>query len=73
MKNKLDEVDKLKLWSNISDELPEHPKKVISIWKKPIFKIAASIMILLGLWTFHFIILNNNTNYRNSMVKPRAL
>lgn len=65
--NKLDEVDKLKLWSNISDELPEHPKKVISIWKKPIFKIAASIMILLGCG-LSFIILNNNTNYRNSMV-----
>jgi len=64
--HKLDEVDKLKLWSNISDELPEQPKKVISIWKKPVFKIAASIMILLGCG-LSFIMLNN-TNYENSMV-----
>ena len=63
---KLDEVDRLRLWSNISDELPRQPKKVISIWKKPAFKIAASIMILLG-FGLSFIILNN-TNYENSLV-----
>jgi hypothetical protein len=64
---KLDEVDKLKFWSHISDELPEEPKKVISIWEKPVFKIAASIMILLGCG-FSFIMLNNNSNYENSIV-----
>lgn len=65
--HKLDEVDKLRLWSNISNDLPEQPKKVISIWKKPVFKIAASIMILLSCG-LSFIMLNNNSNYENNLV-----
>lgn len=64
--NKLDEVDKLKLWSHISDELPEQSKKIISIWKKPVFQIAASIILLLG-FSFSFM-MNNSNNNENSIV-----
>jgi hypothetical protein len=59
--HKLDEVDKLKFWSHISDELPEQSPKVISIWKKPVFRIAASIIILLGC-SLSFLIVNNNND-----------
>ncbi|WP_456438933.1 hypothetical protein [Psychroserpens sp.] len=64
--HKLEEVDKLKLWCQISEDPSEEPKKVIPLWKKPVFKIAASIMLLLGC-SLSFIMLNNN-NYENSIV-----
>ncbi|RKE98810.1 hypothetical protein [Ichthyenterobacterium magnum] len=63
---KLDEVDKLKFWSNISNQLPEQPKKVIPIWKNSVFKIAASIIIVLGC-SFLAIMFNNNS-YENNIV-----
>jgi len=63
---KLDEVEKLKLWNHISEVLPEPHQKSISLWKKPVFKIAASIIILLGC-TFSFIIFSHN-NYENDIV-----
>ena len=63
---KIDEVDKLKFWSHISDELPEQSKKIISIWKKPVFRVAASILLLLGC-SLLFTTLNNN-DHENSIV-----
>jgi len=63
---KLEEVEKLKFWSKISDELPEQSREVISILKKPVFKIAASILLLLGCG-FSYIMLNTN-NHENSFV-----
>jgi hypothetical protein len=62
----VDEVDKLKLWSHISDQLPEAPKKVIPLWKKPMFKVAASIFILLGC-AFSLLEFNHNS-YENNIV-----
>lgn len=56
---KLDEVDKLKLWSNISEVLPEQSQKVVPIWKRPAFRVAASIIILLG-FTFSFLRFGGN-------------
>lgn len=44
----LDEVDKLRLWGDIVTELPEAPVKVIPLWRRSAFKIAASIVVLLG-------------------------
>lgn len=57
---KLDEVHKLKLWDNINENLQDkQPQKVIPIWKQPVFKIAASIIIVLG-FTFSFYRLSGN-------------
>ena len=50
----LDEVDRLRLWSDIVSELPENPKKVIPLWKNPAFKVAASIVLLFGCTLFFF-------------------
>ena len=61
----IDEVDKSKLWSKIESELEEKPK-VFSIWEKPILKIAASIMLLVGC-LFTFFIFNQN-NIENNIV-----
>lgn len=50
----LDEVDKLRLWGDIVSELPEKPVKVIPLWKKTTFRVAASIVLLIGC-TFFFL------------------
>ncbi|XCF06501.1 hypothetical protein ABI125_01275 [Tamlana crocina] len=54
----LDEVDKLRLWGDIVTELPETPLKVIPLWRRSAFKIAASIVVLLGFSLF-FLQLDN--------------
>lgn len=51
----LDEVDKLRLWGDIVSELPDAPAKVIPLWKKPTFRVAASIVLLIGC-TFFFLL-----------------
>lgn len=43
----IDEVDKLKLWSLISEALPVPSKKVIPLWKKSVFSIAASVVLFI--------------------------
>ncbi|MGH1384848.1 hypothetical protein [Kordia sp.] len=44
----IDEVEKLKLWGKISEQLPETPKKVIPLWKKSSFRVAAAVVLLFG-------------------------
>ncbi len=51
----LDEVDKLRLWGDIVTELPEAPVKVIPLWKRTGFRVAASIVLLIGC-TFFFLL-----------------
>ncbi|WP_298893617.1 hypothetical protein [uncultured Psychroserpens sp.] len=64
--HKVDEVDKLKLWGIISNQLPEKVNKVIPFWKKTSFRIAASIVIILGC---SFLLLEfNHNSYENSIV-----
>lgn len=60
----LDEVDKLRLWNDIVLELPNNSKKVIPLWKKPAFKVAASIILLLGCTLLFFISGNVNTEHQ---------
>ncbi len=52
----LDEVDKLRLWSNIVSGLPEDeaPVKVIPLWRRPALRVAASIILLIGCLVFFF-------------------
>lgn len=50
----LDEIDKLKLWTDIADTL-EPETKVVPLWKKPLIKVAASIVFLLGLSMYSFL------------------
>lgn len=44
----IDEVEKLKLWGKISEQLPETAKKVIPLWKKSSFRVAAAVVLLFG-------------------------
>lgn len=59
--HKLNEADKLKFWNAISEELSEQSIKMIPIWRKPIFRIAASIILLFG-FAFSFMMFNGNTH-----------
>ncbi len=42
-------ADRAKMWANISAELKVEEPKVISLWKSPILKIAASVVLLIGI------------------------
>ena len=42
-------ADRAKLWANISAELRKEDPKIIPLWKRPVFRVAASIIILVGL------------------------
>ena len=55
----IDEVEKLKLWGKISEQLPETPTKVIPLWKKASFRVAASVVLLVGC-LFMYLATNQN-------------
>ncbi len=42
-------ADKDKMWAKISEELHQEKSKVIPLWKRPLFRMAASVLLLLGL------------------------
>lgn len=42
-------ADREKIWANIASQLNEERPKVIPLWKSPMLRIAASILILLGI------------------------
>ena len=45
-------ADRAKLWATISAELHQAEPKVIPLWKRPVLRIAASVVILLGIAAF---------------------
>lgn len=42
-------ADHAKMWTNIASELKSEKPKVVPLWKSPMFKIAASVILLLGI------------------------
>ena len=60
-------ANKAKMWAAISNELDTPVPKVIPLWKKLPFKIAASVLIVLGVASIiNFNIQNTTTNYTNT-------
>lgn len=45
-------ADKAKLWANITSALEKPEPKVVPLWKRPIFRIAASVVLFLGIASF---------------------
>lgn len=45
-------ADRAKLWANISAELQKEEPKVIPLWKRPMLRIAASVVLLVGIAGF---------------------
>ena len=45
-------ADKAKLWANIAPALEKPEPKVVPLWKRPIFRMAASVVLFLGIASF---------------------
>lgn len=71
-------ADKKKMWDAISLELgtdATETVKVVPLWKTPIFKIAASILLLAGLFTIAgpIVLHSTNTSIETSYVNKEVL
>ncbi|WP_289042191.1 hypothetical protein [uncultured Zobellia sp.] len=56
-------ADRAKLWANIEAKLDPPRAKVVPLWRSPIFKVAASVLIVLGISSLIGItFLGNSTN-----------
>ena len=42
-------ADRAKLWANISAELQKEEPKIIPLWRRPVFRVAASLVLLIGI------------------------
>jgi hypothetical protein len=62
-KNEFDDhkVDKLKLWKDIDNRLPKKQKETITLWKTTAFRVAASIVLFIGI-SLSFLIFTQNAN-----------
>ena len=60
-------ADKSKLWANIESRLesPEQKVKTIRLWNTPVFKVAATIIVALGLFSLINIGLNSFNEQNN--------
>lgn len=45
-------ADRSKMWAKISEEIQAEPVKVIPLWKSPMIRIAATILLLVGIGNF---------------------
>ncbi len=69
-KSEFDEhkADTSKIWNAISSELDKPKTRVIPLWRSKIFKVAASVVILLGIFTIVNLNLGINTNSEDTFV-----
>ncbi|WP_291865308.1 hypothetical protein [Maribacter sp.] len=66
-------ADRKKMWDAISMELETEPTKVIPFWKFPIFKVAASILLIVGLFTITGPLVLNNAGIETSYANKEIL
>jgi len=66
-------VNKEKIWANISNDLNHKEIKVKVLWKSSIVKIAASLLLLLGIATTIGVTVDHNLNIEKSTYAPREL
>ncbi|MBR9854629.1 MAG: hypothetical protein GYB37_08640 [Algicola sp.] len=59
-------ADRAKIWAKIAADLNREEPKVIPLWRRPIFRIAASVLLLVGVTAFlgsTWIGMGENTQY----------
>lgn len=66
-------ADKAKLWANIAQELNTEEPKVIPLWKSPMIRIAASVVLLIGLAGFIGMSFLKNSNTETHYVSKELL
>lgn len=67
-KSKFDvhKADITKMWKVIGSELDKPKTKIVPLWKTPIFKIAASVMLVIGILTFLNFSIGTSTSSTNN-------
>lgn len=67
-------ADKQKLWANIEQELDKKPTtKVIKLWRSPLIRVAASIFIVLGMFSVLNFFMNGGVNSTESTLVNKEL
>jgi len=66
-------ADRAKLWANIAVELEKPEPKVVPLWKHPVLRVAASIVLLLGVASFIGLSLYTNNNTETQYVSKELL
>lgn len=67
-------ADRQKLWANIEQELDEKPAiKVIKLWRSPLMRVAASIFIVLGMFSVVNFFMNGGINSTESTLVNKEL
>ncbi|PCJ97196.1 MAG: hypothetical protein COA50_06035 [Flavobacteriaceae bacterium] len=67
-------VDRQKLWENIAPKLDQKPApKVIRLWQSPFLKVAASILVLLGMFTVIQFFINGGINTNEPTIVNKEL
>ena len=66
-------ADKGKMWTAIAKELKADQPKVIPLWKSPLMKIAASIILILGIAGVTALTVFNPNNYAEDQYASKEL
>ncbi|MBT2162970.1 hypothetical protein [Zobellia barbeyronii] len=61
-------ADRVKLWANIEAKLDPPKQKVIPLWKSPMLRIAATVLIVLGISRLLGVSFLSNSDSENSFV-----
>ena len=66
-------ADRSKMWDAISHELEKEVPKVIPIWKSPLIKIAATVLVFLGIGGFIGLSILSKSNMENEQYVSKEL
>jgi len=66
-------ADKEKMWAKITGELKTEAPKVVPLWKSPMLRIAATLLILLGIASFVALQVFGPTNDENQYASKELL
>ena len=66
-------ADRAKMWANIATELEKSEPKVIPLWKRPLLRVAASVVLLLGIASFIGLSLNQGLGAETQYVSKELL
>lgn len=59
-------ADKAKMWNAISMELDAPLQKEIPLWRSPLFKIAMSLILIIGIFSFFVLSFNNKNSQQQN-------
>ncbi len=66
-------ADRSKMWAHISKELEMEQPKVVSLWKSPMFKMAAALLLLFGIASFIALTILKSDNSQETQYASKEL